>query len=723
MTHNLAAADAQWVVDPGPTDRVIASVPGRPGGGFDKPRFGDDEWDITATALRPTGVSHTLRFNDAPAAFQPVLRRIAWAAINLPTPEVLAHKAGSNYQLRPSPSSVKYYLSTWKQFCRWVDARGIHELAEVTADDLSDYAQHLRNRPILHSSKALQLDQISRIWALAPLLPPGDRLPMPPWETDDIDAVLGPPLNTNENATPPIHPLTMSPLLAWALRTVTDFGPDIIRGYRDYLDIGEQARAAKTARGEAPRILRTYVETLRASGRAIPGNSRHIKGGGPTSPTIAATYVAAHLGIPEHTISDQHRYGLFEGLPIATAAPLNTLIAGTIDGRPWTPAIAFHEADMLMTRLAAACLIVIAYLSGMRADEVLSLRRGCCPPPIDSPNGSQRHLVYGTHYKGVKDIDGVRKRDGERRAEPWVVVEPVAQAISTLELITDSELLFPRSAAWVLGSRGNSRRTGAALSAPGANGRIASFIEWANQLAIAHGRPHELISDDPAGAVTIRRFRRTIAWFIARQPGGRVALGVQYGHVRLRASEGYSGRAASGWHDVFAMEEARALADRLNEAAERLGNGEGVSGPAAGRLIHAANQYQHRFGGRFLTSRQYRALINDPTLQIHDNAPQLLTCVFDPNKAMCLSPNDTQGQQHQRGPSLDRCRAACGNVARTDSNVAAMRQRMNHLEAEADNLLQPLPLRDRFRLQADAHRAAIEAHRRTRHTTTGEESR
>ncbi|MCA2337895.1 integrase [Mycobacterium avium] len=720
MTHYLTAAEAP-LVNPDPGDRVLATVPGLADGGLDRPLFGDPEWDITAAALRPTGVSHTLRFADAPETFQSALRRIAWATINLDTPDVLAHKARTNHQLRPAPSSVKYYLTTWKQFCRWLDQRGITSLAAVTTDDLADYAQHLRQRPIRQSSKALQLTQISRIWALAPLLPPDDRLPMPPWETDDIDALLGPPETFNENATPPIHPLTMSPLLIWALRTIQGFGPDIISGYQEYLAIVERARTATQPRGAASDILRDYAETMRVSGQPLPGNIRHNKGAGPGAPTIAATYIAATLGIPEHAVRGQRRSGVLEGLRIGTSAPLDVPITGAVDGRPWTSAIAFHEADLLMSRLAAACLIVIAYLSGMRADEVLSLRRGCCPPPVESANGSLRHLIYGTHYKGVKDADGNRKRDGETRSEPWVVVEPVAQAVSTLEAITDSQQLFPSSADWVLGSNGVSRRTGAALSAPGANGRIRAFIAWANELAASHGRTHELIPTDPAAAVTIRRFRRTVAWFIARQPGGRVALGVQYGHVALRVSEGYSGRAASGWHNIFAMEEARALADRLNETAERLRDGEGVSGPAAGRLIHAANHYQHHFGGQFLTTRQYRTLTNDPTLQIHDNETQMLTCVFDGSKAMCLTPSETPADRRQRGPSVDRCKATCGNIARTDSQVAALRGRMKQLQNAADDPLQPLPLRHRLRLQADAHRGLIEAHQRTRHTTTPDE--
>ncbi|MGW7426168.1 hypothetical protein ACWGJB_40245 [Streptomyces sp. NPDC054813] len=52
------------------------------------------------------------------------------------------------------------------------------------------------------------------------------------------------------------------------------------------------------------------------------------------------------------------------------------------------------------------------------------------------------------------------------------------------------------------------------------NRRIEDFITWASDLAVRSGRPHEVVPEDPHGAVGTERFRRTLARHIARRPGG-----------------------------------------------------------------------------------------------------------------------------------------------------------------------------------------------------------
>ncbi|MFF7976707.1 hypothetical protein [Streptomyces sp. NPDC007905] len=68
--------------------------------------------------------------------------------------------------------------------------------------------------------------------------------------------------------------------------------------------------------------------------------------------------------------------------------------------------------------------------------------------------------------------------------------------------------------------------------------RTEDFIEWASDLAVGLNRPHEVIPDDPFGALGVARFRRSLAWHIARRPGGLVAQAIQYGHMRTAMSAG-----------------------------------------------------------------------------------------------------------------------------------------------------------------------------------------
>ena len=201
------------------------------------------------------------------------------------------------------------------------------------------------------------------------------------------------------------------------------------------------------------------------------------------------------------------------------------------------------------------------------------------------------------------------------------------------------------------------------ITARAANGRIAEFISWVNTYAREHGLDSEAIPADPDGLVTLSRFRRTVAWHIARLPGGRIALAIQYGHLRtITTSEGYSGRARHGLARVLDIETAAIMVDYLHHVSDRLDVGNAVSGPAAARLINAARDAASRYEGMFLSPRQARALLTDPGLQVHDNPRAFLACNYDPAKALChpgRAADKTAGH-----PDLDRCNPACANIAR-----------------------------------------------------------
>src|ERR1700729_744573 len=118
--------------------------------------------------------------------------------------------------------------------------------------------------------------------------------------------------------------------------------------------------------------------------------------------------------------------------------------------------------------------------------------------------------------------------------------------------------------------------------------------------------------------------------------GGRIALAIQYGHLRtIATSEGYSGRARHGLARVLDIETAAAMSGYLQHVSERLDAGETVSGPAAPRLMNAARDAATRYEGMFLSPRQARVLLADPAMQVHDNPRAFLACNYDPAKALC----------------------------------------------------------------------------------------
>jgi hypothetical protein len=207
--------------------------------------------------------------------------------------------------------------------------------------------------------------------------------------------------------------------------------------------------------------------------------------------------------------------------------------------------------------------------------------------------------------------------------------------------------------------------------------------------------------------------RRSLAWHIARRPNGLVALAVQYGHMRTafdfgHATEGYASRSRDGIHDLIDLETARAVADTVAALHDDLGNGGGISGPAARRAIKAAATAP-RLAGTPITLASARKLLASQDAMIYDNPHALLLCHYKRDRALC----------HRDGikdtPSLDHCVPVCGNIARTDQQAAQLRERALALENQAAHVPQPIGAR----LRASAARLRDQAgrHDRTRITT------
>ncbi|MCX4400026.1 hypothetical protein OG887_44040 (plasmid) [Streptomyces sp. NBC_00053] len=189
-----------------------------------------------------------------------------------------------------------------------------------------------------------------------------------------------------------------------------------------------------------------------------------------------------------------------------------------------------------------------------------------------------------------------------------MAIAPVVTAIRVLELIAPDGLLFDTAAHAIPRGR---EATGRTIGFEAMRHRIEDFTAFASELALRLGRPHETVPADPHGAIGTARFRRTLAWHIARRPGGLVALAVQYGHLRTTVSAGYAARGRDGIHELLDIETARATADTLTTLHDDFATDTGISGPAAHRAIHAAAQAPA--DPRVLTSHSLRPAVVDDT--------------------------------------------------------------------------------------------------------------
>ena len=673
-------------------------------------RFGDLRWDLSPLDTNDHQVHDSLNWQLFPLPLRSSFRRAGWALVNLPTPDALLESRTARRRKWLHPASMRNVVGQWCQLAQWLLAHDITRLCAVTVEDLADYAVDVTRSKISATTATSRLAAVSLLWAFAAHLPTGDRIPMPPWQADSMRDYLPRTATANENGTPPIHPAVMSPLLIWAMRFVDDFADDILAAWQEHQTLTRRIRAH--ANPAASATLRELVEQHVAENRPLPGR---IHNG---HPALATSYLAGRANASkEQVIYAVETYG--SNLPVAAETPLDSPVRGHLNGREWMPHITFYDAPRLMHRLSTACMIVILYLTGMRPGEALELRVGCCPEPEADGTRHAGYRIHGNYFKGARDTDGKHVVGGLPRETPWTVIPPVVRAVRVLERMTNGPLLFPAKSAWAMPTAGSRKRRGEALTCQGANGRIVTFTAWLNEYA-AHTRPEERVPDDPHGPGHVNRFRRTLAWHIARLPGGRIALALQYGHLRASTvTDGYIGRARNGLRRILDIETARAMADYLATVADRLHHGEHVSGPAARRLISAATRAHLRFEGMFLTPKQATALLAVPQFHVYDNPDAFLTCNYDPAKALC-HPERSGPPGRSIPPAIDRCNPACANIARTDTHIAALRGEIARLRKEIAEPATPMPLRERLRQRLTHLDRLVEQHQETRITTRQE---
>lgn len=663
-------------------------------------RYSDDQWDLSV--LEPGRAASKwaiLPFDDFPAAFIPAVKRIAWTWINLDTPiERLSRKTAARTRLSPV-SICELLKGDVFRFLRHLEHRSVDSLANVSKADFESFLPWLDEQGWERERKGRLLFSVTRMWLSSIYLPTDDRLPIPPWEIDGIEEVLGPSTWSPENKTEPIHPETMSQLLVWAIRFVEDFSKDIFRA-EEHVTALKAVTSNKTL-AEGTTIAKDYAARLAAKGQPLPGVI--IRG----QHRVAREFIAKSLGIRLNSITPEVR----GEMTVATSTPLPIPIAGRLQGeeRSWIEALDYYEVRKYKGLLATACLIVTAYLSGMRGQEAAELRRGCCQELQHGAGQPARFAITGLEFKGALDESGNRQLGGRERETPWVVIEPVARAIRVAERLSTSAFVFDSA---IFNSHGPTELHQAKATGE-LSKHIRAFMKWVNDHCDATARRQHMIPDDPGGLVNLNRLRRTLAWFIYRQPGGRVALGIQYNHVKFGTTDGYGSRTSTGLRGIFPMEEVLALVDGLNDAADRLVDGEHVSGPAAARYLGGIREFSDKYQGKQLTTRQLNAIRKNPRLRIFDNGIQPLACNYDATKALC-HPDRKRVNTPATSPDLTRCNPNCGNVARTDRHIAVLTEEIAALERDAESSVTPEPMRSRATQRIASLRRLIERHEASR---------
>jgi hypothetical protein len=146
-----------------------------------------------------------------------------------------------------------------------------------------------------------------------------------------------------------------------------------------------------------------------------------------------------------------------------------------------------------------------------------------------------------------------------------VIGSPAARPIRVLERLQppETDLLFAHH---TLRGGANQLRGGQtrALTAGWTVTHLNAFTAWINDYCGEHGRNDgvPLVNGRP-WKLSTPQFRRTLAWFIARRPGGSIAGAIAYRHMSIQLFECYAGTSDSGFRAEVESEQALARGEQL----------------------------------------------------------------------------------------------------------------------------------------------------------------
>jgi hypothetical protein len=637
----------------------------------DTSRYSDPVWRLAAAQLKEHEVTLVLSFDLVPQRFWDAMKRLFFAMLSAQPPD------GED---RPQPTTLRRYFSNITAFLTWLDGRwsqepGKDRLSMLTGADLEAYLKHLRIRlPKTSNDNARSRSCVRLLWRWRTALG-DDALLFDPmfvegWSTPNLTS------RRRENKTDRIPEAVLGPLVGWSLRFVDDFSADILEANRLWHEHRSQKSSAGHPQGGLADRLDAFIAEHVQEGKPLPGFH------GRANITAIARSLEVHRASLAHHAHKIHAAVAEVGLAHSGSYPMH--LRGHLDGQPWLPSIDTHHAArrgiaVLTRHLQAACWMVIAYLSGMRDSEVKHLRRGCLTIKRDADGNAYRWKITSLAFKGEDDPTGV--------TATWVVGEPVARAITILEALqsSDNDFLFarlPHGPGCNKGNRG-------VVTTKTTNEQLNAVVAWVNRYCRENGRIDGIPEID-GHLIRLKTglFRRTLAWFIARQPGGVIAGALQYRHHSIQMFEGYAGTSESGFRAEVEGEQALSRGSvylDMVEAHEHLG----LAGPAAEEAARRLADFgeRARFQGRVvLDDHRLRRIMkrHDPAVYPGD----YITCVHDASKALCEKARSGASEDlTTHGGCLP---LACRNVALTRGNTQTWARELDQIDSRLDSR-PPLP--------------------------------
>lgn len=627
---------------------VLASAPLKKD--FDRSclsRYGDASWDLGPAVFRENArrCHVTVHFGSIEdIGTRKAIRELLYARLNVDLP---------GHRKKLPPACVRQIFNRARRFFEFVRGElGAVDLSRVDQQLLDHYARHLQTdcsrRPVIVGHL---LEVPVDLYAYRDHLPSGG-LRFQPWSGRAPSRVAG-YRHVRENRTPRMPEEVIAPLLAWSIRYVTEFAPDIFAAC-DELDRleahcaklvrSDQAFDRKQRRDQQRRRLMDYFERRRREERGVPiwgtahnGTTMRHPETGDVSPPVNSHLLHLHIGIDARADSGMH-IQLAGGAPDLIDAAIRVLgvETGGMDtcisplpetGRPWRPRFDGKTLAQEERMLQSAAYVLCAYLTGMRDCEVQAMQRGCLAISRSEDGLIMRHRVRSVGYKG-------KSSHGE--AAEWITIEPVAKAIEVLERLSfRAATARGLTTLWpVLAAKSVCKDH---LSAEIVR-QLNLYRDHLNELFGTINEP--VIPNSPEGKpwrITTRQFRRTIAWHIANRPFGTIAGMIQYKHASVAAFEGYAGSSKSGFRAEVESQRALGQLDDLLVYFDERRTGSTLSGPAAPRIskaLDAAAAELDPLPVMIADRARLRTMLASLARTLHVGV--LADCFFDPGTALCL---------------------------------------------------------------------------------------
>lgn len=324
----------------------------------------------------------------------------------------------------------------------------------------------------------------------------------------------------------------------------------------------------------------------------------------------------------------------------------------TLDKRP------IDGLNDRVLRLYDACFIVIAYLVGARASEILALETGCIEWH-DGDDGERFAYLVGSIRKGAPGPEGLPHR--------WVVPEPVIRAIAVLERLSAPwRAIHGGRQLWLVQDKpGTALRSSPlpihTMSIPAVTKRLNTGFAKLIALPDHRGEPWHFTS---------HQGRRTFAQFVGRRDRtGLAALSKHLGHVtRAMTDRGYVGTdfELTALVDEQAITDTRAALEDLLVAPRLAGK--------AGRQLSERSPFRGRTQGGDLDVYITQLLAEtDMRLGVCDWG----YCLYRRESSACL------GSEREPNPGLrtQSVCVTCANFAITEKHRPVWTGRMERNQA------------------------------------------